>query len=110
MIRSGRLRDSATIVEPTQSLGDRGQIMREDKVIAANVPCSISGLYGQEFENARKLFPSATSRVIVRADSSYRVNTKHILLVDGRRLQIGYVNDMQNRHYELQLLCGEEAS
>lgn len=109
MIRSGRMRDSVTIVEPTQALGERGQVLREDKVIARNVPCSIAGLYGQEFEQARQLFPTATSRVIMRTDSRYRLTTKHILLAGNRRLQIGYVDDRNNRHYELQILCGEEA-
>lgn len=109
MIRSGRMRDSVTIVEPIQALTDRGQVLREDVVVARNVPCSIAGLYGQEFEQAKQMYPTATTRVIMRADSRYRVTTKHILVIDGRRLQVGYVNDMANRHYELQLLCAEEA-
>ncbi len=109
MIRSGRMRDSVTIVEPTQTLTDRGQVQREDKVIARNVPCSIAGLYGQEFEQARQLFPTATSRVIMRVDSRYQLTTKHILISGNRRLQVGYINDMSNRHYELQIVCCEEA-
>lgn len=100
----GRFRDRITFYKP----GDRDQATAEAGPEAAWRECwaAIDPLQGAEFDRARQIAQTVTQRVKLPFMLGVTENMT-IKTSDGRKFQIKYVMDVQNRGIELVLYCSE---
>ncbi len=109
MINARRMRHSVDIAIPQEVLGDRGQkLPAVPLVVSKSEPCEIETLQGREIEQARQMFAIATHRVRMRFNRSLELTPKHMLIFQGRTLNIGHVNNIDQRDREVVALCAEE--
>jgi head-tail adaptor len=109
MINARRMRHSVDVAVPQEVLGDRGQkLPAVPLVVSKGEPCEIETLQGREIEQSRQMFASATHRVRMRFNRSLQLSPKHLLLFNGRTLNIGHVNNVNQNDREIVLLCAEE--
>lgn len=109
MIDARKLRHSVDIALPGEALTDRGQVLKgTPQIVARGEPCEITTLSGRELEQARQIFGMATHRVKLRFNSAVELSPRHLLLFRGRRLNIGFVDNVGQLDRELLVLCGEE--
>lgn len=107
--RTGAMRHFATFYRPSDSLSDRGQVDGAPEIIASEVPVAIFPLGGRELELARQRVPMADLRVELRG--GIPLTTDHYLtLSDGRRLAIGYVEDVDQDGRHTRLTCSVEVA
>lgn len=101
-------RHRVTIKRPSTAKGTLGQRTGADTILLADVPCSIMTLAGNELEHARQTVANATHRVEMWIDPANPLTTlDYLVLSDGRRLNIGHVDDLDQKGLEYVLLCGE---
>lgn len=112
-IQAGKLRHYVNVMQPTDAEGTRGEREGQDKTVRQGVPCSIETLSGRELELARSTYPDATYKVVMRADPLRQV-TSVMYLTGGtlgkRRLYIAFPNNIDQKNFELHLLCSEDLS
>ena len=107
----GRMRHCVDIAARSAALSDRGQVSQSPPLILSRgEPCEIVTLSGREFEQARQVFATATHRVRMRPNSRVRLTTAHILIFQGRSLNIGHINNVDQVDRELVVLCDEEVA
>jgi hypothetical protein len=92
---------------PSGNHGARGQKQGEDETIYANWPCSIVTLSGSEAELARQTFPSASLTVNGYTDPKKPIKPTDYLLLGSRRINVGFVNNIDQLGLEAELICGE---
>lgn len=110
MITARRMRHSVDVAVVTEALSDRGQTLKGlPLIVSAKEPCEIENLSGREIEQARQMYAVATHRVRMRFNHQVPITTKHILLFGNQKLNVGYVNNVENRDREVILLCAEAA-
>ncbi len=110
MLRAGRLRHYVNVMTPATGTGTRGQRSGSDVQLLGSVPAEVVTLSGRELESARQKYAEASIRVRLYADPSNPITTDNYLQFGARRLQIGYVNDVDQVGVELELLCSEAAA
>lgn len=102
------LRHIVTVKRPRQgNLGTRGQKQGEDETIYAEWPCSIETLSGSEAELARQNFPTASLSVAGYTDPAKPIKATDYLLLGTRRINVGFVNDVDQMGLKAELICGE---
>lgn len=111
--RPGQATHTATIKGPpsgeSSAYDGRGQPTDADVTVLADVPCSVVELAGRELEVARKVFASATYRVMMWGEPGTVINTQHYLTLDSSEvLYIGHAVDSDLMGYEYVLLCSRE--
>ena len=95
-------------MQPATAIGSRGQQIGQDTVYLQNIPCSIETLNGREGEAARQQYAEVTHRVRMYGDPSKPIaHTMYLRTWNKRRLNIGFINAVQQNGVELELLCGE---
>ena len=107
---ANNLRLSVDIALPVEALTDRGQTLRTPLIVSRGEPCSIRSLSGRELELARQLYGMTTHQVTLRFNSRVAITPKHYLVFRGRKLNIGYIDNVGQRDDELRLLCAEEVT
>lgn len=108
MIRAGTLRHVATVLRPPESnYGTLGQKQGQDEVIYKDWPCSIETLSGRESEYARQNYATATLVVKGYTDPAKPIKATDYLQFGARKINIGFVNDVDQNGLQSELLCGE---
>ena len=101
----GKLRHYCTIERKTAtSVGDRGEPIYSWVPLYDDVPASIEALTGREVETARQLMPEATYKVNMRY---HDINTQDRIVHGDMVLQIGHINNVDQRNRWQVLLCSE---
>jgi len=96
------------IRRPTEAVDGFGQTSGGDTTIYT-VPCRVETLSGRELVQARTVFELASHRVTkLYLDPAKRLKAKDYLLLNGRRLDIGFLNDLRQTGVEWELLCNEQ--
>lgn len=106
-IRAGNLRHRVTVKSPATGVGRRGQRSGDDTTLLRDEPAEVVTLSGRELEQARATFAAAMLRVVMRVHPKFPITTNNYLEFNGRTLNIGHVNDIDNRGIKYELLCGE---
>ena len=102
------LRHQVTVKRPREgNQGTRGQKQGEPEVIYSNWPCSIVTLTGNEAEKARQNFANATLQVKGYTDPKKPIKVTDFLEFGERKLNVGFVNDVDQLGLVAELLCGE---
>lgn len=95
------------IMRPMQELDDRGQAAYGSVDIARDWPMSVSVISGREVEAARQRVPTADCRIECSGPLDVRAQDV-IVLDDGRKFTIGYVEDKQQNGFELAIIATYE--
>ncbi len=105
-IRAGKLRHRLIIQEQETAKGTRGQ--RTSGWIPVGDPIwgKVESLAGGEREQARQIYPSATLSVQIRFRAG--MTTENRIKFGDRILNIGYIENEDQRNEELVMLCGED--
>ena len=106
--RAGELRHRVDIKLPSTSRGTRGEKSGSDTTAASSIPCSIETLSGREVEIARQLYPSATLAVELRYGELTSLTTEHYFVFGSRQLNIGHLDNVDQRNILWRALCGED--
>lgn len=107
-LQAGKLREIVDVMQPADAIGSRGQQIGHDTVYIPQVPCSIETLNGSESDAARQVYAEVTHRVRMYGDPSKPLtHAMYLKTWSGRKLNIGFINDVQQNGVELELLCGE---
>lgn len=104
MLRSGELRHRITIEARAAGTGTRGESTGSWST-AVERWASIRTLSGDEAERARQRSPEARLEVRIRYWAG--LTTRHRIKFGSRILQIGFVEDVDQLHVEMVLLCSE---
>lgn len=103
----GAMRFIARFVRRPEGYDSRGQLEQTDSLIYENVPCSVVPLSGRELEVARQRLATADMRLECCGPLS--ITTKDVaVLTDGRRLTIGYIEDVYQDGRLLRMVCTVE--
>jgi len=94
-----------TVQSQATTLGDRGQKTAAWANQTPQARAKIETLSGREAENARQNYASATLKVTMRYWPG--LTPKHRLLFGSRVLEIGHVDDLEQRNEWHVLLCSE---
>ncbi len=106
----GKMRHRVDVYEPvSQSLNSdsRGQRAAADKLIRANVPCSIQTISGREAALANQLQIEVTLMVRMNGDPAKPMTARQRLNRGGVWMEVAHVNDVNQDGRNLELLCGE---
>jgi head-tail adaptor len=106
-LRAGKLRHRIAIKRPANETGTRGEVVGSLSTILKDEPAAVVALSGRELEQARAVYPAATSRVELRAHPRAPVIEGDVVEFAGRNLHVYFVNDLENRGIEWHLTCGE---
>lgn len=102
-------RHYVTILKPSAARGTKGQKTGSDTIVLEEVPCSIETLAGRELDQARTTVADATHRVTMWANPQTPIASEYYLVMeDGRRLEIGHYDDVDQLGVEWLLLCREK--
>ena len=101
------MRHVVDIYRPRTAQGARGQNVGGEDLLLKGIPCSVKDVSGRESEQARRLYADATLVVEMYGDPNKLVAATDVLLLNGRRLNVGHVADKNQNGLELTLLCGE---
>jgi hypothetical protein len=98
------------ILRPAASVDGFGQnAQAQPESLYKQVPCLIQTLTGRELVQARTVFANVTHQVTkLYLDPKKRIKAKDYLLLNGRRLSIGFPNDVWQNGIEWECLCNEE--
>lgn len=107
LARAGEMRHVVTVMRPTKALDDRGQLQGKDETIIQHWPCSIEALSGNKAAQARTLVPTVTHQLEGYGNPAKPLKPKDYVTVNGRRLDIEFINDKRMNGVELSLLCTE---
>jgi len=104
-MRSGDLRQVVTLQSPPDGVGSRGERTGEWSAVAT-IRAKVEALSGEEVIQANQLVAMATHRVTIR----FRTNVTPLqrLRFGTRYLNIGFVNNLQERNRWIELLCKED--
>lgn len=103
----GAMRFFAKFVRRPEGYDSRGQLEQSDHVVYDCVPCSVTPLSGRELEIARQRLATADMRLECCGPLS--ITTKDVaVLADGRRLTIGYTEDVYQDGRLLRMVCTAE--
>ena len=98
------------VYEPTEAEGSRGERQGSDRLVRQGVPCSAIAVAGSEGEQARGTYGDMNFKVTMQADR-LRPITNGMYLTGGtlgaRQWHIAFVNDIEQKGFSLELLCGE---
>lgn len=106
---AGTMRHEITIqalANSSTELTSRGQISSPSWGKLATVRASIEPLAGQEFLNARQLYPTVTHRIRTRYVAG--VTQKARAVYGSRTFNFQQVINVDERSRELEILAGEE--
>lgn len=106
-MRSGKLIHRVTVMGPPGSRGTRGEVQGQPVVVLKDWPCSIETLSGTKTEQAHQLFAEATHKVKGYASKLHPFKQRDWLLFQGRKLFIGFINDLDMKGIEYELLVAE---
>lgn len=103
-------RHSVAIMRPVAATYDAlGQLSGTDRTVADGVPCSIEQISGRERELARQNMAAATLRVRLFSDPAWSLTTgDYLLRDDSTRIEIGFIQDVDETQLEVWLTCAEE--
>ena len=104
-MRSGDLRQVLVLQTPPDGVGDRGERTGEWSDVAT-VRAKVESLSGDEVIQAHQLAGVVTHRVTVRFRSGMTVRQR--FKFGARYLNIGYVNDLEERGRWVECLCRED--
>lgn len=97
------------IMRPTETTDGFGLNRGNPETLYAQVPCKIETLTGRELVQARTVFATVTHRVTdVYLDPKKRIKAKDYLMLNGRRLNIEFPNDIRQNGEKWELLCNEQ--
>ena len=106
-IRAGSLRHKVTVQQKESAgVSPSGGNVVTWATLYEDVCCSISPLNGKELELARQHVSRATHKVIMRFHPG--INSTMRLLFLDRVFNIGFVQNLDERNFILQLTCTEE--
>lgn len=103
---AGELRHVVALRRPPAGLGTRGQTTGAATTLAAAWRAKIETLSGREQETAQTLYAGATLRVTMRHFPG--LTNRDYLDFGGRILEIGHVDNVEQRDEWNVLLCGED--
>lgn len=102
---AGELRHVVTVQSQAATLGDRGQKTAAWTSQTPQARAKIETLSGREGENARQLYASASLQVTMRYWPG--LTPQHRLLFGSRVLEIGHVDNLEQRDEWHVVLCSE---
>lgn len=102
---AGELRHVVTVQAQASGTGSRGQKTGAWESQTPQARAKIETLSGREAENARQLYAQASLQVTIRYWPG--LTPKHRLLFGSRQLEIGHVDDLEQRNEWHVLLCSE---
>ena len=105
--RSGQLRHRVAIKRPPTGTGTRGQVKGDDQTVSPLEFCSIETISGREVEQSRAMYPEATYKVEMRIRQGVPIETGDYLLLGTRKLNIGHIDDIDQRGIKHLMLCAE---
>ena len=101
------MRHIVNVMRPTEAVGSLGQLQGKPETVMREIPCSIRSLSGNEQEQARQNSVSATLAVEMYGDPKKPLKEKDWLQFGDRKLNIAYIDDVNQNGLQLKLLCGE---
>ena len=105
MAQAGKLRHRIQIQSKDgTTYGTRGE-QTDSWVTDATVWCEIRTLSGKEREIAQQIVPQATDQVTIRYLAG--VTTEKRVVFGTRNLNIGHIDNIDQRDIDLVILCGE---
>lgn len=106
--KAGTFRHRVTVMRPTGAHAKAGGLAGADSVVLKDWPCSIETLAGREVEQAHTVFAEASHKVKGYACKSSPFKERDYLQFGERRLNIGSINDIDQKGLMLELLCEEK--
>ena len=108
MIAAGKLRHRVTIQKPPTTRNSFGRVEAGASwVDVADWSCDINVLRGNERDTARQQVATATHKILMRKPRAFELTTKHRLKFGTRIFEIGYVPDLEELGFAVELLCSE---
>lgn len=102
------------VMNPPDSIDDRGQEVGQDSIYLPKVPCSIEPLTTREQEVARQTYATATYKVTFYGNPKKPITHRHWLRQKSvsnpseyRRIEIGSALDVRQNGELWECLCGE---
>ncbi len=105
-IRAGKLRHRVIIQEKGTTKGTRGQRTDSWTPVGDPIWSEVVTLSGSEREQARQIYASATDTVRIRYRSD--ITTENRIKFGTRILNIGRLDNIDQRNIEIVLFCGED--
>ena len=104
-MRSADLRQVLVLQSPPSGVGDRGQQTGSWSDVAT-VRAKVESLSGDEAQQAHQLAGQVSHRVTFRYRS--RMTVRQRFKLGSRYLNIGYINDIEERGLWVECLCRED--
>jgi head-tail adaptor len=105
--KAGRMRHVVNVMRPTKAKGTLGETQGTDKTVMKNWPCAIKTLTGNEQEDARQNGATANLEVSGYGNPGNPFKETDYLQFGERKLNIAFIDDVNQNGIELRLLCGE---
>lgn len=96
------------VMRPAKNVQSRGEEKGKDTVVIGAWPCTITPTGGSEVDQAGSTFADATYQAEGWQDPTNRIKPKDYILLEGRRLDISFVDDRRMNGEYVVLTCGEQ--
>jgi|SRR6185369_1909792 len=107
-IDAGELYQRVTVQQLTNGADDsRGHPARSWANRLTDIAAKVETPTGRRMEIARQYVPTATHVITIRGPRSVPIKTSRFVY-KGRVFNIGWMNDVQERHVRLEFICTEE--
>jgi SPP1 family predicted phage head-tail adaptor len=111
-MRVGELRHRISVTRQNEVEDGEGGFTKTPVTVCYRTPAHVEPLSGRQLERAQQVDPRTTHRVTVRYQRDIEVRhalTYHDPWKGDRMFEILWVEDVDERHRELRLLCVEAA-
>ena len=106
MIAAGRFRDRVTVQARTAAYGSRGQSTESwSDVTGGSRWARVTHLSGTEFEQARQVVATATTKIEMRNPRSFVLTTDHRLVFKSTNYNIGAIIPKGDNGEDVEVLC-----